>query len=294
MANLKEIRTRIASIQSTQKITSAMKMVSASKLRHAQNAISNLKPYSGKLSAILQNLSSSGEVSDDNPLFKVRNPENVVLIVITSNKGLCGALNSNVTKEVHRIVNEKYEKQFRDNKLKLICIGKKAIEQLQKNYEIIYANDTLTDAPNFEEVAKITSDLINDFIQKKVDKVEIVYNSFVNPATQKIMLEDYLPITQEIEEKCSKKAQSINYIFEPEPKEFADELTLKSLKIHLYEILLDSIASEHGARMTSMTKATDNAIEMLKELKLKYNNARQAAITNELNEIVGGAETLKN
>jgi len=293
MASLKEIRTRIASIGSTQKITSAMKMVSASKLRHAQHALSNLKPYSEKLSSILQNISSSADSFDGNPLFVERKPENVVLIAITSNKGLCGAFNSNVIKEVHRVAHEKYEKQFREGKLKLICIGKKAIEQLQKKYEIIYANETLTDAPNFEEIAKITSGLVTDFTERKIDKMSVIYNSFVNPATQKIMFENYLPVVK-VKEKSSKNINYANYIFEPDPKEFVDELIVKSLRIQLYGMLLDSIASEHGARMTTMTKATDSAIEILKDLKLKYNNARQASITNELNEIVGGAETLKN
>jgi len=290
MANLKEIRTRIASIGSTQKITSAMKMVSASKLRYAQNAVSSLKPYSGKLNTILQNISSSIDISVEKPLFSERKPENVVLIAITSNKGLCGAFNSNIIKEVHRVANEEYEKQFREKKLKLICIGKKAVEQLQKKYEIVYTNESLIDAPNFEEVAKIASGLVADFTEKKIDKVVIIYNSFVNPATQKITLQNYLPIIN-VEEKSLKNT---NYIFEPEPKEFVDKLIIRSLKIQLYETLLDSIASEHGARMTTMAKATDSAIEILKELKLKYNNARQATITNELNEIVGGAETLKN
>jgi len=293
MATLKEIRTRITSIGSTKKITSAMKMVSASKLRHAQHTISNLKPYSGILRSILQNISSSVDTSVGNPLFVRRKSENIVLIAITSNKGLCGAFNSNVIKEVHRVVNEKYKTQFSKGRLKLICIGKKAVEQLQKKYEITYANETLTDAPNFEEVAKITSSLIIDFTEKRIDKVVIIYNSFVNPATQKIMFESYLPVIK-MEENPSKNTNYVNYIFEPDLKEFVDELIVKSLKIQLYGILLDSITSEHGARMTTMAKATDSAIEILKDLKLKYNNARQASITNELNEIVGGTDTLKN
>jgi len=293
MPNLKEIRTRIASVQSTQKITSAMKLVSAAKLRRAQNAIINLRPYSNKLDAILHDLSDPVDISNENKLFEQRKQENVVLIAIASNRGLCGAFNSNIIKEIDHVVNEKYKKQYQEGKLKLICIGKKAAEQLQKKYEIMYVNEALLENSNFEEVDKIASDLMNDFINNKIDKIEIIYNRFVNPATQKITLENYLPIVN-VEEKSSQKATNTNFIFQPSQQELINELIPKTLKLQLYKALLDSIASEHGARMTSMAKATDNAIEMLKELKLKYNNARQATITNELNEIVSGAEALKN
>ena len=293
MTNLKEIRIRIASVQSTQKITSAMKLVSASKLRHAQYAILNLKPYSCKLNTILENLSSSADIACGNPLFATREPENVALIVITSNKGLCGAFNSNIIKEVHQVAHEEYAHQLQTGKLKMICIGRKAVEYLQKNYEIMYANDSLLDHPNFEEVSKIASDLLNDFTQKKIDKIAIIYNSFVNAATQKITLEDYLPVAN-VHKEFSQKTRIANYIFEPSPEIFMNELIPKILKLQLYKALLDSIAAEHGARMTAMAKATESALEILKDLKLKYNNARQATITNELNEIVGGAETLKN
>jgi len=291
MPSLKEIRTRIASVESTQKITSAMKLVSAAKLRRAQNAIHNLRPYSNKLNEILQNLSL--DISDDNPLFANRNPENVVLIAITSNRGLCGAFNSNVIKETHRIVHENYKNQLHERRLKLICIGKKAVEQLQKSYDVMYANEALLDAPHFEEIAKIVSDLIDDFTQKKTDKIVIIYNRFVNPATQKITVENFLPVIN-IEKKSSKKTTNANFIFEPSQEELVNELIPKILKIQLFKTILDSVAAEHGARMTAMAKATDNAIEILRELKLKYNNARQAVITNELNEIESGAEALKN
>jgi len=291
MPSLKEIRTRIASVQSTQKITSAMKLVSAAKLRRAQNAIQNLRPYSNKLNSLLQNLSA--DISEENPLFVQREPENVVVIAITSNRGLCGAFNSNIIKEVHRLVQDEYKKQLQDEKLRLICIGKKAIEQLQKNYNILLTNENILETPNFEDVAKIASDLINDFCNKKIDKIAIVYNRFVNPATQKVTIENYLPVVN-IEAQSSKKTISTNYLYEPSQNELVDELIPKILKIQLYKTLLDSIASEHGARMTSMAKATDNATEILRELKLKYNNARQAVITNELNEIESGAEALKN
>jgi len=270
-----------------------MKLVSATKLRHAQSAIFSLRPYSNKLNVILQHLSASVEVSIDHPVFAKREPENVVLIAITSNKGLCGAFNSNIIKEVHRVANEKYTKQLREGKLKLVCIGKKAVEQLQKNYDIIYASESLLDTHDFEEVAKLATDLINDFTHEKIDKIAIVYNRFVNQATQKVVFENYLPVTN-AEEKSSEKTKNTDFIFEPSQKQLMDELVIKTLKLQLYKALLDSIASEHGARMTSMSKATDNATEILKELTLRYNNARQAVITNELNEIESGAEALKS
>jgi F-type H+-transporting ATPase subunit gamma len=291
MPSLKEIRTRIASVQSTQKITSAMKLVSAAKLRRAQNSIQNLRPYSNKLNTLLQNLSS--DISEENPLFVQREPEKVALIAITSNRGLCGAFNSNVVKEVHRLIHDEYKKQLQEEKLKLICIGKKAVEQLQKNYNISFANENLLETPNFDDIAKIASDLIDDFCNKKIDKIVIIYNRFVNPATQKVTVENYLPVAN-IEVQSSKKTINTNYLYEPSQNELVNELIPKILKIQLYKTLLDSIASEHGARMTSMAKATDNATEILRELKLKYNNARQAVITNELNEIESGAEALKN
>ena len=291
MPSLKEIRTRIASVESTQKITSAMKLVSAAKLRRAQNAIYNLRPYSNKLNEILKNLAC--DISDENPLFAARNPENVVLIAITSNRGLCGAFNSNVIKETHRIIQENYKNQQSEKKLKLICIGKKAVEQLSKSYDVMFAYETLLDSTHFEEVAKIVSGLIDDFCSKKIDKIAIIYNRFVNPATQKITVENFLPVVK-TEEKSSQKIINANFIYEPNQEDLVNELIPKILKIQLYKTILDSVAAEHGARMTAMAKATDNAIEILRELKLKYNNARQAVITNELNEIESGAEALKN
>ncbi|MCL2245814.1 MAG: ATP synthase F1 subunit gamma [Lentimicrobiaceae bacterium] len=291
MSNLKEIRTRIASVESTQKMTSAMKLVSAAKLRRAQNAISNLKPYSNKLNALLENLSASLGTFGEIPLFAVRKPENVVVIAITSNRGLCGAFNANIIKEVQRITQEEFPEQVKKGTLKLICIGKKAVEQLRKNYSIRYANELLLDTPNFEEVDTIATDLICDFCNRKIDKIAIVYNHFVNVATQRLMYEPFLPIAKV--EKTS-KGKKTDYLFEPSQEVLLNELIPKILKLKLYKALLDSIAADHGARMTAMAKATDNATEILKELKLSYNNARQAAITNELNEIVGGAEALNN
>jgi len=293
MPSLKEIRTRIVSVQSTQKITSAMKLVSAAKLRRAQSAIINLRPYSNKLSTILRNLTSSMDISEENPLFVQRAQEQVAIIVITSNRGLCGAFNSNIIKEVHRVVQEEYATSWKAGNLKLYCIGKKGAEQLQKNYNVVYTNESLLETPSFEEAAKIAADLMNSFIHKKVDKIAIIYNRFVNPATQKITVENYLPVVNKSEKKLQ-KTERIDYIFEPTQEVLMEALLPKILKLQFYKALLDSIASEHGARMTSMAKATDNALEILKDLKLKYNNARQAAITNELNEIVSGAEALKS
>lgn len=292
MGNLKEIRIRIASVESTQKITGAMKMVSAAKLRRAQTAIINLKPYSNKLNEILGNLSEAVENIDEMPLFEERKPENVILFVITSNRGLCGSFNTNVVKEVHRVIEEKYSEQAKKGNLKLICLGKKGKEQLSKAFEVLQYNESLLDAPAFSEIATMAQYLMDGFVNKTIDKVEVVYNQFVNAATQRLVVEPFLPICNlngKIEE-----SQPKDYIFEPSKHEILEELIPKILKLQLYKTLIDSIASEHGARMTAMQKATDNAIEILKELKLKYNNARQSAITNELIEIVSGANALNS
>ncbi|MBR4218531.1 MAG: ATP synthase F1 subunit gamma [Bacteroidales bacterium] len=290
MGSLKEIRIRIASVESTQKITGAMKMVSAAKLRRAQNAIISLRPYSNKLNEILQNLSSSAESMADMPLFATRDIENVVLVVISSNRGLCGSFNSNVVKETRHLIETQYAKQAAAGKLKIICLGKKAKEQLAKNYDVIQYNEALIDTPAFNEVAQIAQFLMDGFANKTIDKVDIIYNRFINPATQKLVVENYLPV-QQLGDGTEKK-QLNDYIFEPSKEEILEELIPKIMKLQLYKTLIDSIASEHGARMTAMHKATDNATEILKDLRLKYNNARQSAITNELIEIVSGAEAL--
>ena len=290
MGSLKEIRIRIASVESTQKITGAMKMVSAAKLRRAQNAIISLRPYSNKLNEILQNLSSSAESMADMPLFATRDIENVVLVVISSNRGLCGSFNSNVVKEARHLIETKYAKQAAAGKLKIICLGKKAKEQLAKTYDVIQCNEALIDTPVFNEVAQIAQFLMDGFANKTIDKVDIIYNRFINPATQKLVVENYLPV-QQLGDGTEKK-QLNDYIFEPSKEEILEELIPKIMKLQLYKTLIDSIASEHGARMTAMHKDTDNATEILKDLRLKYNNARQSAITDELIEIVSGAEAL--
>lgn len=292
MASLKEIRNRIVSVQSTQKITGAMKLVSAAKLRRAQTAIIGLRPYSNKLNEILSNLSASVENSENSPLFAQRDIKKILLIVITSNRGLCGSFNSSIIKEVSKIVDNKYKAQFESGNLELICIGKKGKEQLEKKFNIVGFYDTILEKAGFEQIAQISEQLMQDFADEKYDRVEVLYNKFINPATQRIELENYLPI-ENIQTEQTVQNNVVEYIFEPSQAELLDVLIPKILKIQLYKTLLDSIASEHGARMTSMSKATDNATELLRDFKLKYNNARQAAITNELNEIVGGAEALK-
>lgn len=292
MGNLKEIRTRITSIESTQKITSSMKLVSAAKLRRAQSSIQFLRPYSEKLNEILGDLSGASVSMDEMPLFEKRNPEKVVLIVITSNKGLCGAFNANIVKAVNRHVEDNYSAQHAAGNVKLICIGKKGNEQLNKTFPVIQYNEQLLDNPDFNEIAKIGDFLTQGFLKKEIDKVDIIYNQFLNAATQRVTIENFLPIAN-LTTEGAEQAANVDYIIEPSPQEVLEELVPKIMKTQLYKTLCDSIASEHGARMISMTKATDNATEILRDLRLKYNNARQSSITNELIEIVSGAEALK-
>jgi F-type H+-transporting ATPase subunit gamma len=290
MGSLKEIRVRIASVQSTQKITGAMKMVSAAKLRKAQNAIISLRPYSNKLNEILQRVSDNTIASDELSLFEERPIEHVLLVVITSNRGLCGSFNVNVTKEVLRVIEEKYPQQAAKGNVQIICIGKKGKEQLSKKYQILQCHEELIDAPTFSKSSEIAAYLMNEFLNKKLDKVEIIYNRFINPATQTLVTESFLPVTQTTHN--SKNNTNSDYIFEPSKVTILEELIPKILKLQFHKTIIDSIASEHGARMTAMHKATDNATEILRALKLKYNNARQTAITTELIEIVSGAEAL--
>lgn len=268
-------------------------MVSASKLRKAQGAILNLRPYSNKLNEILQNLSGSSDSLDSMPLFQKRGEERVAIVVISSNRGLCGAFNTNIVKKVEAMLREEYAQQAAAGNVQLYCIGKKAKEQLAKHHEITWSNETLVDNSSFEEIAALGEQLMRDFKEKKIDSVQIVYNRFVNQATQELVKENYLPIS-ELNTKGEGRGLNHDYIFEPDKESILTELIPKILKLQLYKTLLDSIASEHGARMTAMHKATDNATEILKDLRLKYNNARQSSITNELIEIVSGAEALNN
>ena len=295
MANLKEVRTRIESVKSTQQITSAMKMVAASKLRKAQNAIIKLRPYASKLHEILQNLSKSIEDSKENAFSEVREADKILLIIIASNRGLCGAFNSNIIKAANNLMATKYSKQFKSGKLEIFCIGKKISDYYSKeDYKIAEISNKIFDDLSFENVAPIAEKLMEDFSEKKYDRIEIIYNQFKNAAVQRLITEQYLPIVSDEQSDSQQQEVNANYIFEPSKEEILKELIPKSLKIQLYKAILDSYASEQGARMTAMHQATENAKEILKDLKLSYNKARQAAITNEILEIVSGANALND
>lgn len=286
MANLKEIRNRISSVSSTMQITSAMKMVSAAKLKKAQDAITAMRPYSDKLTELLQNLSASLDADSGNKFSQNRTVNKVLIVAITSNRGLCGAFNTNIIKQTTVLAKEKYTGKQVD----VLAIGKKANDILRKRFTIAANHSGVYEELTFENVAAIAEDLMALYINGTYDKIEIVYNKFKNAATQIIMTEQFLPIAS------MKGAVNTNtdYIFEPSKEEIVEQLIPKSLKTQLYKGIRDSFASEHGARMTAMHKATDNATELRNQLKLTYNKARQAAITNEILEIVGGAEALNN
>jgi F-type H+-transporting ATPase subunit gamma len=292
MPGLKEVRTRIASVKSTQQITSAMKMVSASKLKRAQNAIIKMRPYAGKLKEILENLSASLD-STDGIYSKERKVQKVLIIVVTSNRGLCGAFNGNVLKSAVNMINTQYAEINKNGNLDIICIGKKGADFLVKRkYHVIDTNMQILDSLSFEKVAPIAENLMKSFVSGKYDRIEVVYNQFKNAAVQILSTEQYLPIAK-TKSTPGKTQQVSDYIFEPGKEEIVSQLIPKSLKIQFYKMLLDSVAAEHGARMTAMHKATDNADSLMKELRLTYNKARQASITKEILEIVGGAEALK-
>ena len=285
MANLKEIRSRITSVSSTMQITSAMKMVSAAKLKRAQDAITQMRPYANKLSELLQNLSSNLDSSDSSVYSKQREVNNVLIVAITSNRGLCGGFNANIIKKTKLIIEESYPKA----KTSIISIGKKSSEHFKKNsYEVISTHDELYNEISFSAVSKIAEEIMTVFVNGEYDRVYLVYNQFKNAATQNVMQESFLPVQNDKE----KTTQKTDYIFEPSQTKIVNSLIPKSLKTQLFKAILDSHASEHGARMTAMHKATDNASELKKDLTLTYNKARQAAITGEILEIVGGAEAL--
>ncbi|CAM3412816.1 ATP synthase F1 subunit gamma [Zobellia roscoffensis] len=286
MANLKEIRNRIASVSSTMQITSAMKMVSAAKLKKAQDAITAMRPYADKLTELLQGLSASLD-SDSGSVYAEKREVNKVLVVaITSNRGLAGAFNSNILKQCTVLINEKYAGKQVD----FVAIGKKANDFLVKRSNVIANHSDIYDDLNFDSVSAIAEDLMEQFTLGNYDRIDIVYNKFKNAATQIIMTEQFLPIVP-VEGADN---LSNDYVFEPSKIEIIEQLIPKSLKTQLYKGIRDSFASEHGARMTAMHKATDNATDLRDQLKLSYNQARQAAITNEILEIVGGAEALNN
>jgi F-type H+-transporting ATPase subunit gamma len=292
MAGLKEIRVRIASVVSTRQITNAMKMVSASKLRRAQDAIIRLRPFAGKLQEILANVSDTLSNDEDNVFVRTKDPERVLFVVITSNRGLCGAFNANITRKTIQLIHEDYRSLSQSGKLDLFTIGKKGSDYLsRKKYNIIKSRNDLFNGLNFNSVASVAEELIHKYLTHEYDKIVLIYNQFKNAAVQILTTEQFLPIV--LPEKKEEKQIVQDYIFEPSKDYIVTELIPKSLKIKFYKALLDSNASDHGARMTAMHLATDNATELIRDLKLYYNKARQAAITKELLEIVSGAEALK-
>jgi len=285
MANLKEIRLRITSVGSTMQITSAMKMVSAAKLKRAQDAIIQMRPYANKLTELLNNLSASLDSSDGGVYTQEREIKNVLLVTVTSNRGLCGGFNAYIIKKAKALIDEEYA----NANVSILSIGKKSSEHFTKNgFNVASTHDDLFGDLTFNNVAKVAQGIMEQFVEGNYDKVVLVYNQFKNAATQIIMAENFLPV------QASENDEStvVDYIFEPTKQEIVEQLIPKSLKTQLFKAVLDSHAAEHGARMTAMHKATDNASELKKDLTLTYNKARQAAITNEILEIVGGAEAL--
>jgi F-type H+-transporting ATPase subunit gamma len=295
MASLKEIRTRIASVQSTRQITSAMKMVSAAKLRKAQDAIIQMRPYARKLQEILVNLTESLETDKENIYSTPRELRKVLLLVISSNKGLCGAFNSSVAKRTMQLIEEEYASLKENDAIEIIAIGKKAVDLLEsKKYKVHETHHEILDNLSYELVVPLAKRIMKSFAAGIYDEVKIIYNQFRNAALQDLMVEQYLPIVSASEEpEYLQESSHLNYILEPSREQIIQQIIPKSLRIQLYKAFLDSIASEHGARMTAMHKATDNATELIKALQLDYNKARQASITTEILEIVGGAEALK-
>jgi len=290
MASLKEVRNRIVSVNSTQQITKAMKMVSAAKLRRAQDAISQMRPYAKKLTEMISTVSAQAEAGQSNPFTEVREVKNALIVVVTSDRGLCGAFNANVGKATMALIESKYADLHASGNVTVVSLGKKGGEYLgRRGYKI---DDTYTDIftrLNFSNVREIGEKILTYFTEKKFDVVEVLFNYSKNVATQIIETEQLLPMVPVVAET---KVASVDYIFEPTEEEIIQELIPKSIKLSIFRALLESNASEHGARMTAMDKATENAGELIKALKLEYNRSRQAAITKEILEIVGGAEAL--
>jgi F-type H+-transporting ATPase subunit gamma len=293
MANLKAIRTRISSVKSTRQITSAMKMVSAAKLRRAQDKIVRLRPYANKLYEILVGLSQSLLDSEiENVYSRVSSADKVLIVVITSNRGLCGAFNANVIKETRRVVTEKYYDQYTAGNLKLLTIGKKGYDFFRKQQgKLLPDQSALLNDLTFDNAAKMADQVMKSFTAGEFDRVEIIYNQFKNAAVQNLTCELFLPVQTIPAGKAN--IVPVDYIYEPTQEEIVKELIPKSLKIQFYKAVLDSFVAEHGARMTAMHKATDNATGMIRDLTLLYNKARQAAITNQILEVVSGAEALR-
>ena len=293
MANLKAIRVRISSVKSTRQITSAMKMVSAAKLRRAQDKIVRLRPYVNKLQEILAGLSQSlADAEVENVYGKVSEPEKILIVVITSNRGLCGAFNANVIKETRRVISEKYDDQHRKGNIRILTIGKKGFDYFRKlQLNLLPEQNNILNNLTFENVAVVADSIMGSFLAGEYDRVELVYNQFKNAAVQNLTNELFLPVGAVPGGKVN--VEPVDYIYEPDKEAIVKDLIPKSLKIQFYKAVLDSFVAEHGARMTSMHKATDNATTMIRELTLQYNKARQAAITNQILEVVSGAEALR-
>ena len=297
MANLKEVRTRINSVNSTMQITSAMKMVSASKLRKSQSAITSLRPYASKLKEIMQDLSSSLLTSSESVYAKKHKDnaedEKILIIPVASNKGLCGIFNGNIIRETIRFVNDECRIQLEKGNVDILCISKKVEEALKfKKITTIGNENSLLDNLSYDNILPFAERLLSDFSNEKYDRIIFIYNQFKNAGSQIMVHEQFLPIVSEESNDDNHSTSEIEYIFQPSKEEILNSLIPKSLKLQVYKILLDSFTSEHGARMVSMTKATDNASELLKELNRSYNKARQSTITNEIIEIVSGADAL--
>jgi len=293
MPNLKEVKNRIASVMSTQQITKAMKMVAAAKLRRSQERIIQMRPFAVKLESIIRNLSESQESEVDNWFSQAREEKRILIVAISSDRGLCGSFNSNIFKGVMRLVLEQYEDQYRKGNVVILPIGKKAAEYFRKrNFQLIDSHAEILSSLTFSHAAAVGEAVMRAFREGRFDKVEMVYNEFRNVATQVLRTQQLLPVV--LPTATATRTNPINYIFEPDQSDLISELLPNALKIQLYKALLDSNAAENGARMTAMDKATENAGDLLKELRLSYNRSRQAAITKEILEIVGGAEALKN
>ena len=293
MANLKAIRIRITSFKSTRQITSAMKMVSAAKLRKAQDKIVRLRPYANKLHELLVDVSQSLADSEvENVYGRISPPEKVLLVVITSNRGLCGAFNTNVINETRRVVAEKYSSQLQNGNLTLLTIGKKGFDFFRKrNVKMLPDQNNLFNDLTFDNVSVVADQIMQSFTLKEYDRVELIYNQFKNAAVQNLTNEVFLPVEAVVSGKL--RTTPVDYIYEPDKEEIVKELVPKSLKIQFYKAILDSFVAEHGARMTAMHKATDNATALIRDMTLQYNKARQASITNQILEVVSGAEALK-
>lgn len=293
MANLKEIRIRLNSVKSTRQITSAMKMVSAAKLRKAQDSILQLRPFYIKLHDMVKRVNSCIEEGQENVFSQSSESGRVLLIVITSNRGLCGAFNSNIVKRAIQSIREHYRDAYKEDKLDIIAIGKKGADQLKsKNYRIAATYHQLFDKLAFEQTVQLANVLLDDFIRQKYGIIKLIYNQFRNAAVQDVTEEFFLPVLHRAEAEDRYESR-MEYIYEPSEIAILEEMIPYTLRVQLFRALLESNASEHGARMTAMHKATDNATELIKELELNYNKARQASITGEILEIVGGAEAQK-